>query len=191
MSENSKVKVVDCTKACKMTTEMRNSEYCNGKAKVVDGRVFYGCQENIGLEPIEIRQFYSCDLWEMGLTESCHTCILKCQNNKNENFEKILGQKKQLEKIVDDLRPNMLLCGVTAGQVERISNQYTKKNSNGKVDPLGTSAVQSATFANSALKMVLAGKRVDIAYYTLYARRMSAKVKKFNKNKKTRIAKGD
>lgn len=188
MSQSSNVKTVDCTKTCKMTTEMRNSKYCNGRAKVVGSKVFYGCQENIEPEPIEIRQFYSCDLWELGLEDSCYSCILKCKNNKNKNFEKILGQKKQLEKIVDDLRPNMLLCGVTAGQVEKISNQYTKKNSDGKVDPLGTSAVQSATFANGALKMVLEGKRVDLAFYTLYARRMSARVKRYNKNRKKKKA---
>jgi len=167
-----------------MTTEMRNGEFCNGKAKVVEGRVFYGCQENIKNEEKAIKQFYSCDLWNMDLKESCFECPLECINNKNENFAKILEQKKQLDKIVDDLKPNMLLYGVTSAQVEKISSTYTRKNSDGVPDPMGAEAIRAANFANEALKMVLKGKRVDLAFYTLYAQRTAKRVRKLKEKLK-------
>jgi hypothetical protein len=179
--KKAKVKIVDCTKSCKMTTEMRNSSFCNGKAKVVDGQIFYGCQENIRNEEKAVKQFYSCDLWNMGLKESCFECPLECINNKNENFAKILEQKKQLDKIVDELRPNMLLYGVTSDQVENISSKYTKKNSDGRPDPMGVEAIKAANFANEALKMVLKGRRVDLAFYTIYAQRTASRVRKLKK----------
>ena len=182
--EKSKIKIVDCTKSCKMTTEMRESEFCNGKAKIVDGQIFYGCQENIREEEKAVKQFYVCDLWNMGLKESCLTCPLECINNKNENFTKILEEKKQLEKLVDDLRPNMLLYGVTAGQVQKISSTYTKKQSDGRPNPAGTEAIKAANFANEALKMISKGRRIDLAYFTLYAKRTASRMKQLNKNKK-------
>jgi len=179
-----KIKIVDCTKNCKMTTVMREGEFCNGKAKIVDGQVFYGCQENIRKEKKDVKQFYSCDLWNMGLKESCFTCPLECINNKNEDFIKILEEKRQLEKIVEELRPNMVLCGITADQVEKISSKYTRNKSNGKPDPMGTEAIKAANFANEALKMAIKGKRIDLAFYSLYARRAAARVKKMKKKLK-------
>lgn len=182
MSEKKvEIKIVDCTKNCKMTTEMRNSKFCNGEAKIVDGQVFYGCKENIKNEPKAVKQLYSCDLWNMGLKESCFTCPLECINNKNENFAKSLEERKQLENIIEDLKPNMLLYGVTADQVQKISSTYTRRSSSGKPDPMGVEAIKAANFANEALKMILSGKRIDLAYFTLYARNTSSRINKLKK----------
>jgi len=179
--KKTEIKIVDCTKSCKMTTAMRESDFCNGKAKIVEGRVFYGCQEAIKKEGKSVRQFYSCDLWNMGLKEGCLTCSLECINNKSKNYEKALREKKQLEKIIDELRPNMVLYGVTPEQVQQISSTYTRKNSDGKRDQLGAEAIKTAKFANEALKMALKGGRIDLAFYTLYARRASSQIKKLKK----------
>ena len=46
---------------------------------------------------LNIDQFYTCDLWNMGLEDSCFTCPLECINNKNEDFAKILEEKRQLD----------------------------------------------------------------------------------------------
>jgi hypothetical protein len=178
------IKVVDCTKNCKMTKQMRESEFCNGEAKIVEGQIFYGCKENLKKEAKATRQFYACDLWNMGLEESCLTCPLECVNNKNEDFAKILEQKKQLDKVINDLKPNMLLCGVSANKVDKISKTYTKKNSNGKQNPMGAEAIRAANFANEALKMIMNGKRVDLAFYTLYARKKASRIRKLKKMKK-------
>ncbi len=177
------LKTVDCTSFCKMTKEMRESTFCNGKARVVEGRVFYGCKEAIKQQPKEVRQFYVCDLWNMGLEDSCLTCDLACINNKNEEFGKTRREREQLDKIIKDLKPNMLVCGVTADQVQKISSTYTKKQSNGKRDPVGSEAIRAANFANEALKHILKGNRVDLAYFTLYARNASKRIKKYKKKK--------
>lgn len=178
------IKVVDCTKNCKMTKQMRESDFCNGKAKIVEGQIFYGCKENIKKEARDIRQFYTCDLWNMGLEDSCFTCPLECINNKNEDFAKILEEKRQLDKVISDIKPNMLLCGVSASKVEKISKTYTKKTSSGRENPMGSEAIKAANFANEALKMIMSGKRVDLAFYTLYARNKASRIKKLRKKMK-------
>ena len=178
------IKIVDCTKSCKMTKQMRESKFCNGEAKIVEGQIFYGCKENIKNESKAVRQFHACDLWNMGLEESCITCPLECINNKNEDFAKILKQKKQLDKVINDLKPNMFFYGVSANKVEKISKTYTKKNSGGKQDPLGAEAIKAANFANEALKMIMSGKRVDLAFYTLYARNKASRIKRLKKKLK-------
>lgn len=182
--EKAVIKIIDCTKSCKMTSEMRSSKFCNGKARVVDGSVFYGCNESIKNEEKSVRQFYSCDLWNMDLKESCLTCPLECINNQNEGFARVLEEKKKLDKVIDNLRPNMLLYGVTAGQVEGISSKYTKKQSDGKRDKLGSEAISAANFANEALKMILNGRRIDLAYFALYAKKKSGRIKRLSKGKK-------
>ena len=129
MSEKKvEIKIVDCTKNCKMTTEMRNSKFCNGEAKIVDGQVFYGCKENIKNEPKAVKQLYSCDLWNMGLKESCFTCPLECINNKNENFAKSLEERKQLENIQSEI-DNILLDDTLDERAVDLLSRYVPSNS--------------------------------------------------------------
>jgi len=164
-----------------MTSEMRNSKFCNGEAKIIDGKIFYGCKENIAKEPIELKQLMACDLWDAGLKDSCKSCPLKCVNNENPNMEKTKEEREKLEKLIEQLKPNMILHNVTADEVEKISRKYTEKNSKGERSRAGSEAINAANFANEALKMALTGKRVDIAFLTLYAKKMSGRIKKHKK----------
>ena len=164
-----------------MTSEMRNSEFCNGEAKVIEGKIFYGCKENIAKEPIEIRQLMACDLWDAGLKESCKQCPLKCVNNQNPNLEKTKEEREKLERLIEELKPNMMLCNVTASDVEKISRKYTEKTSRGERSRAGSEAIAAANIANKALKMALSGRNMDIAYLSLYARKMSGRIKKHKK----------
>jgi len=164
-----------------MTSEMRNSKFCNGEAKIIDGKIFYGCKENVAKEPLELRQLLACDLWDAGLKDSCKTCPLKCVNNQNPNLEKTKEEREKLERLIEELKPNMMLCNVTASDVEKISRKYTEKTSRGERSRAGSEAINAASFANHALKMALSGKNVDIAFLTLYAKKMSGRLKKDKK----------
>ena len=75
----------------------------------------------------------------------------------------------------------MMLYTVTADEVEKISAKYTEKNSKGERSKSGTEAITAAHFANEALKMALKGKRIDVAFLTLYAKKMSGRIKKHKK----------
>jgi hypothetical protein len=175
------MKKINCLETCKMTSEMRNSKFCNGEAKIIDGKIFYGCKENIAKEPVEIKQLMVCELWDAGLKESCKECPLKCVNNQNPNLEKTEEERRKLERLIEELKPNMILCNVTASDVEKISRKYTEKTSKGERSRVGAEAITAANFANEALKMALKGGRVDIAYLSLYARKMSGRIKKHKK----------
>ena len=175
------MKKISCIETCKMTSEMRNSKFCNGEAQIIDGKIFYGCKENIAREPVEIKQLMMCDLWDAGLKDSCKTCPLKCINNQNPNLEKTKEERRKLERLIEELRPNMILCNVTASDVEKISRKYTEKTSNGERSKAGAEAISAASFANEALKMALGGGRVDIAFLALYAKKMAGRIKKHKK----------
>lgn len=180
MSKND-VKIIDCKKSCKMARQIRESKFCTGQAKVVGTSIFYGCKEGLKEEPKEVRQFYACDLWNVGLEESCFSCKLECVNNKNEELKDVLAEKKELDKVIKELKPNMLLYGVTSEQVEKISSTYTSRQSDGKRNELGSEAISAASFANNALKMIMKGRRVDLAYFALYAKKKSGKIKRLSK----------
>lgn len=185
--ENIDIKIIDCTKSCKMTRQVRNSDLCTGKARVVGSNIFYDCKESLAEKTRDQKQFFSCDLWDNGLEDSCFTCQLECSNNKNDEMAAVLAQKKELDDVIEKLKPNMVLYGVSAKQVSQISEKYTKKQSDGKRDPMGTEAIQAANFANNALKMILKGNRVDLAFFSLYAKKTSGRLKRIHnrsKNKK-------
>ena len=161
-----------------MTSAIRDSEYCNGEARVIDDQIFYGCKEAMASEPKAVRQFLSCQLWDMGLEDSCKKCTLECVNNKNKKIKHAVEQRKKLEKIIDDMKPNMMLYGVNANQVEKISSVYTKKNANGDRDKLGEEAISIAGNANKILKMIMEGKHIDLAFVNLYSQHSIKKLSK-------------
>jgi len=102
-------------------------------------------------------------------------------NNKNPNMQKTKEEREKLERLIEELKPNMMLYTVSADEVEKISAKYTEKNSRGERSQSGAEAINAAHFANEALKMALKGRRVDIAYLTLYAKKMSGRIKKNKK----------
>ena len=164
-----------------MTSEMQNSSFCTGKSKIIDGKIYYGCKEAIAGQPVEVKQLMSCEVWDAGVRDACVTCPLKCVNNTNPNLQKTKEEREKLEKIIEELKPNMILCNVTADDVEKISRRYTEKTSKGERSQVGSEAINAANFAHQALKMALKGHRLDIAYLTLYARGFSGRLKKRKK----------
>ena len=60
---------IDCRKTCKMTKIMRNSKYCNGRARIDDGNIIYGCKENIENESKDLIQLYECNLIDMEIKD--------------------------------------------------------------------------------------------------------------------------
>ena len=184
MSNKKNIKTIDCSKSCRMTATVRDSEYCTKEARVVGDTIFYGCKELLREQPKELRQFYVCDLWDVGLKDSCNTCKLACVNNKNEKIKETLKKEKELEKLIKDLTPHMVLRGVTPQEVKRISSTYTKKDADGKASQLGGEAIRAAKFANEALGLAVSGKRIDLAFYSIYARKANARIKKLKNKKK-------
>ena len=169
---------IDCSKNCKMTSELRKSKHCKGYAKIVDNTIFYSCKESLKEEPKEVRQFLTCELWNLELKESCKTCLLECTNNQNPKIQIALEEKKKLDEVIEKLKPNMVLYGVSSKQVEQISKTYAQKNSDGKRNQMGNEAIDAANFANETLKAMLGGKVIDVAFFSLYARKKSGRIKK-------------
>ena len=55
---------------------------------------------------------------------------------------------------------------------------------------MGIEAIEAANFANNTLKAAMNGKMIDVAFFTLYAKRKSAKIKELkNKIKNHRVSK--
>ena len=174
---------IDCTKNCRMTKAMKTSAFCTGKSRILDGQIIFGCTQALAGQPKEMVALMACDLWDMGLEESCIKCPLECINNKNPNVSKTAEERKKLAKLIEQLKPNMILYGITPEQVEKITNTYSKKESSNSANEIGKEAIKIASFANETLKSILSGHRVDLAFFTLYAKRYSILTKNL-KNKK-------
>jgi len=175
-------KPFDCTEYCKMTSTIRESEYCTKKSEIRNGKIFFGCMEKLRQESEPVQQYYKCLLWDMGMEDSCNTCLLKCVNNKNKKMEKSLKKKQELDKLIKKLEPNMILYGITSDEVQKISDRYANSQS-GDDSELGAEAIAAANIAQKTLAMAFSGKPVDIAYFGLYAEQSSKSIKKIMRKK--------
>ena len=183
------IKTVDCTRSCRMTSTLRDSQYCTGEAKIINGKVFFGCQEKLKSEPKEVRAFYDCQLWNLGQHDSCYTCPLDCISNKNENMKNIKEEREQLEALIEQLRPNMMLWGVDASQIEKIRSVYSNPDIDEDKNEAGREAVNAAAIANEALQLAMSGKMVDLAFLNMFARSSSRRLSKFASKKKIKFKK--
>ena len=94
-----------------------------------------------------------------------------------------LADKKKLDAVIEKLKPNMVLYGVSSEQVATISSKYAKRGADGSRDRMGSEAIKHANFANEALKMILDGKPIDVAFFSLYAKKASGRLKKLKKKR--------
>ena len=188
MTDKKKEEYFDCEPYCKMTSEIRNSKFCTKKSKIINGKVYFGCTQELSKEPPNVQQFYKCLLWDMGLKDSCDTCMLSCSNNKNEKFKKAIEKKRKLHKLVKKLEPNMLMYGINAQDIEKISEKYA----NSEDGEMGDAAIRAAEVAQKALYSALNGAPIDISYLSLYAQQSNKQIKKMalerqkKKKKKTK-----
>jgi hypothetical protein len=171
---------IDCSLKCRMTSAIKSSKFCTKSATITEDGIRYDCAKEMSSLSKEEIQFFTCELWDLGLKDSCNTCNLKCVNNKNPEFQKTLNERKKLEGLIETLKPNMFLYGVSADQVEKISNTYTKNGGSN----LGNEAIKIAKFANQALESILTGKNINLSYFTLYAQRTAALANQLKNNKK-------
>jgi hypothetical protein len=172
-----------------MTKTIRNSEYCTGESKIKDGKIYFGCTEKLNLESEEVKQYYTCLLWDMDLKESCDTCFFKCINNKNPKMKEARKKKESLDKLIKKLEPDMFLYGITSDQVQNISDKYSKLDKSEDRD-LGEQAIAAANIAQKTLSIALSGKPIDLAFFGLYAEQSSREINKLmrkkNKGKKSK-----
>ena len=106
-------KVIDCSKTCRMTSTLRDSEYCSKEAKVIDGKLSFGCQEALNKEPMSIRYLYECNYWDMDMRDSCNTCPLECVENKNKDMKELKRQADKINRISQTLAPGMGMAGIS------------------------------------------------------------------------------
>ena len=96
-------------------------------------------------------------------------------------------KKRELDKLIKKLEPNMVLYGITSNEVEKISQKYADSQAEGNRD-LGEEAIAAANIAQKTLSLALSGKPIDLAYFGLYAEQSSKKIRKMvrEKNKKNK-----
>lgn len=172
---------IDCKKTCKMTKIMRNSKYCNGKARIDDGNIIYGCKENIENESKELIQLYECNLIDMEIKDSCKTCKLSCVNNENEDFKKRAREQEKLDELVDKLGANINMFGINPKQSFEISDIYNSDTEEGKV---GREAIKIAVDVQGLLERISNGGMIDISFVNAYSKHASKKITNLAKKKK-------
>tara|TARA_Y100001935_G_C17079668_1_gene395661 strand:- start:3 stop:578 length:576 start_codon:yes stop_codon:yes gene_type:complete len=171
---------IDCKKKCKMTKIMRDSKYCNGRARVEFGSIIYGCKENIENESKDLIQLHECNLIDMGIKDCCKTCKLSCVNNENEEFKNRIKDKEKLDELLEKLGPNISMFGLKADQAFEISDIYNSTSKDGQV---GREAIKIASDVQNLLENISRGGIVDISFINIYSKHASKRINKLAKKK--------
>jgi len=180
---NQKFKIIDCSKNCRMTKELRNSSFCNKEAKLIDGKLSYGCHENMSSLSAEEKQLYDCDTWDMGIMEACNTCPLACINNKNPKMAVVKKQKEKIESIVGSINPSIPTFGIDAGTIEQISKTYAESNDEAMMD-YGEEALESAKLAQQFFSSAMKGRHVDLAFFKRASKDRADRLRRLEKRRK-------
>jgi hypothetical protein len=119
-----KYKEIDCTKTCRMTTQLRESKFCTKTAKVYDSKIVFGCKEKLAAAPVEIVNHYNCNYWNMEMYDVCDTCNLGCIKNDNINLKEVQAQRERLNKLMESAGPSMVGFGMSPSKAVDVSKKF-------------------------------------------------------------------
>lgn len=173
-----KYKEIDCTKTCRMTTQLRESMFCTKTAKVYEDKIVFGCQEKLKGVPVEITNHYSCNYWNMEMYDACDGCNLSCMKNHNMNLKQVQEQRGRIKKLMTDAGPAMFGFGMSPSKAAEISKQFKKIEDDKTGRVYSETAIEAAEFANHILNSALNGKSIDIAYFQEYTNDMIGRLNK-------------
>jgi hypothetical protein len=149
-----------------MTCQLKESDFCTKESTISGSDIEYGCLTELSKQPVEIRNHYKCDSWNLKIYDLCKVCELNCPENKNEDLEAINEHKRKLKMLMTKVNPAMMGMPVNPMQAEQISKKFAEINS---MDPEGSSftddAMEAANFASDILSAVMSGRIIDLAYF--------------------------
>jgi|10_taG_2_1085330.scaffolds.fasta_scaffold142005_2 hypothetical protein len=163
---------IDCTQTCRMTRQIRESQLCSGKAKVVNGNIIFGCQERLSISPIELKNYYKCNYWNMEIFDACLSCPLSCPKNESTNLDHVSEQRAKIKKIMEDINPLIATFGMSPRQAEEISKKYKQIESDKTDKVYSDAAIEAAEFAKVVMEGVTSGKNIDINFFKAYTNNM-------------------
>ena len=165
-----------------MTSTLRDSEYCNKSAKMVDGSLEFGCRVALSKEPEEIRNLYDCDYWSMGMKDACTSCPLDCVENKNEELFEIKRQADKLNRIASTLGPGMNFAGIGIDDIQKVSEVYSSE----KANPMIKQALDIADFTSFVFNSAMNGKKIDPVFLHQYAKHAVRNIEIMEKKQEAR-----
>lgn len=175
-------KEVDCTKSCRMTRQLRESEFCTGTAEVVGERIAFGCQKKLLEAPKNISNHYSCNLWNMEVYDACNICEIECVKNKNDQMDEIRRQRVKINKLKQTMNP--LISNYGIGNMEDVSKKYQKAMSDLENTDLeniyGREVIKTAEFASGVLNAAFSGKQIDLVYFKDYTNNLINNLKRMD-----------
>ena len=174
----SNYKEIDCSKTCRMTTQLRESKFCTKKAKVYEDKIVFGCTKNLKNLPAEITNHYSCNYWNMEMYDACDSCGLSCMKNANIDLRQVQEQRERIKSLMGNAAPAMAGFGMTPGKAAEISKAFSQIENDKSGRVYSETAIQAAEFANHILENALNGKAVDLAYFEECTNHMIEKVGK-------------
>ena len=172
------MKKFNCEESCRMTRQLRGSEFCTKESFVEGSDIKYGCLEELSKQPVEIRNHYKCDSWNLKIYDLCKVCGLDCIKNENEDLEAIREHKEKLKRLMTKVNPSMMGMPVNPMQAEQISKKFSEiHNMDSSESAFTEDAMHAAEFASDILSAVMSGKIIDLCYFKEASNSVINKVK--------------
>jgi CRISPR/Cas system CSM-associated protein Csm2 small subunit len=157
---------INCSKNCKMTSQIRCSKFCKEEA-YFEEEIKFSCQEEISKLNQANKNFYNCVYWDMDLKAKCNSCMLECPENKNPKLKERQDDVKRLDSVLNSINN----FGVGAQKVYDIVDSHKKNKS------LNSDVISALSFSDKVLSKAMSGAGIDISHFQLIAKEFIKKIK--------------
>jgi hypothetical protein len=167
-----------CKEFCKKTSQLRNSEFCTSLCENVDGKLVFGCEQNLKSLSVEVNNFLSCYFWDIGLKDNCSSCPLPCPENKNETVFRAKAAIKNVSNILESLGPIISMSGIDSSFVKKAYDSANSSNINTNNSKEVDEAIKIANYARDIINKVMSGEKVDVIEFRKIKEDIEKKYKK-------------
>ena len=168
----------DCTKSCKKTKQLKESQYCTGQYKIIDGKILYGCDELLKVKEQKDINFFTCNFYDLDLVDNCKTCQLYCKDNKNPNTRKAEDAIKNISGILNSLGPLASFAGMDQSEIKKAADQLNSGQINTNTSTEIEETIRLTNYAKNILNSVMSGSSVDIVEFRRIKEEIEKKYKK-------------
>jgi len=165
---------MDCSKFCKKTKSLRNSEFCESWCTIGDEIVF-SCDLNLKKASKEENNLLNCMFNDIGHLAACNNCSLVCKNNKNPELEKKLEQEKKLEAVIENLKKSNLPINISPDKLEAITESFKKDQ---KTAEDTQDAIEAVNIARNILEGLSEGRTPNPSAFAIIANHFKLKIKR-------------
>ena len=169
---------LSCLKSCKKTHQLKESQYCTGSYRIADGKIVFGCEEELARLNNSEKNFLTCSFYDFKIEDQCKICLLSCKENLNPKVKKIESAKENISQMLNSLGPLAGAAGVNPSEIKKAFDTINSPEINTNTSAEIEESIKLANYARDILTSVMSGRSINIIEFKRVKEEIEKKYKK-------------